>query len=139
MSHDVALGPGPCSSLPELLRERATYQPARVAYTFLLDGESRAAELTYQELDRKARAVAALLTAQTPPGSRALLVYPAGLEFITAFLGCLYANVVAVPTFPPDSGRAQRALPRLRAITNDAQPGLALTETALLPALDEFL
>jgi acyl-CoA synthetase (AMP-forming)/AMP-acid ligase II len=110
-----------------------------VAYTFLLDGESHVAELTYEELDRKARDVAALLAAQASPGARALLVYSAGLEFVAAFLGCLYANVVAVPAFLPDSGRGRRTLPRLRAITNDARPGLALTETALLPALDEFL
>jgi acyl-CoA synthetase (AMP-forming)/AMP-acid ligase II len=110
-----------------------------VAYTFLLDGESRVADVTYQELDCKARAVAAALAAQAPPGSRVLLAYPAGLEFIAALLGCLYANMVVVPAFPPEPGRSRRSLPRLRAIAKDAQPRLALTEAALLPALDEFL
>jgi acyl-CoA synthetase (AMP-forming)/AMP-acid ligase II len=30
----------------------------------------------------------------------ALLLYAPGLEFIAAFFGCLYAGVVAVPSFP---------------------------------------
>ena len=34
-------------------------------------------------------------------GDRVLMVYPPGLEFAVAFLGCLYAGVTAVPYYPP--------------------------------------
>jgi acyl-CoA synthetase (AMP-forming)/AMP-acid ligase II len=80
-----------------------------------------------------------LLQARAAPGSRALLLYPTGLEFIAAFFGCLYAGMVAIPAFPPDLGRAKRTLPRLRAITTDAQPQFALTESALLASVNDFL
>ncbi len=89
------------SSLVELVRWRATQQPERRGYTFLIDGEAEGDHLTFVDLDRKAQAVAALLQRYVEKGKRVLLIYPSGLEFITAFFGCLYAGVIAVPTYPP--------------------------------------
>ena len=60
-------------------------------------------------------------------GERALLLYPAGLDFIAAFFGCLYAGVVAVPAYPP---RRNRSLSRIQAIVDDAQARVALTTAA---------
>src|SRR6185437_15528320 len=34
-----------------------------------------------------------------------LLMYPPGPDYVAAFLGCLYAGVVAVPVYPPDQTR----------------------------------
>jgi acyl-CoA synthetase (AMP-forming)/AMP-acid ligase II len=91
------------SNIVEILQHRARSQGNNLAYIFLQDGESKETRLTYQELDLKAKAIASQLQQLVTPGSRALLVYPysAGLEFITAFFGCLYAGVVAVPCHPP--------------------------------------
>lgn len=88
-------------SVVELLCFRSSTQPNRDAFTFLLDGETEQATLTYQELDRRARRVAAQLQALGLEGERALLLYPAGLDFLVAFFGCLYASVVAVTAYPP--------------------------------------
>ena len=60
------------------------------------------------------------------------MLYPAGLEFIAAFFGCLYAGVIAVPLPPPNLAQPQRTLPRLRAIISDAQPSVVLTTSAIL-------
>jgi acyl-CoA synthetase (AMP-forming)/AMP-acid ligase II len=65
-------------------------------------------------------------------GERALLLYPAGLEFISAFFGCLYAGVIAAPLPPPNLGQPHRTLPRLRAIIANAQPSFVLTTSAIL-------
>jgi hypothetical protein len=46
---------------------------------------------------KASRAIAAALARVVPPGERALLLYPPGLEVIAAFFGCLYAGVIAVP------------------------------------------
>ena len=91
------------SNIVEILQQRAESQGDDTAYIFLKDGENKEVRLTYKELDRKAKAIAIQLQALVNPGSRALLVYSysAGLEFITAFFGCLYAGVVAVPCHPP--------------------------------------
>ena len=116
------------STLVEVLRWRALQQPEHRAYTYLIDGEIEGAYLTYAQLDCQARAIGALLQSYSASGERALLLYPAGLEFIPAFFGCLYAGVVAVPLPPPNMTQPQRTLARLRAITDDAQPVLALAK-----------
>ncbi len=116
------------STLVEVLCQRTLESPSRVAYRFLADGEEEESSLTYAELDRRARALGALLQESGAAGERALLLYPPGLEFITAFLGCLYGGVVAVPAYPPRSNRPD---PRLQAIAEDSRPLLALTTTAL--------
>ncbi len=87
------------TSLLDILKSRAQYQPDSPAYIFLQNGETESGTLTYGELDQQARAIASHL--QAWQGERALLLYPSGLEFITAFFGCLYAGVVAVSVYPP--------------------------------------
>lgn len=115
-------------SLVDLLLWRTQQQPDQRVYTFLLDGEAAEAHLTYRDLDCQARAIAAQLQAAMVPGSRVLLLYPPGLEFIAAFWGCLYAGVVAVPTYPPQRNRPD---PRFQAILQDAQPAAALTTSSI--------
>lgn len=82
-----------------LLRHRAAAQPERLAYRFLRDGERDEVTLTFAALDRRARAIGANLAKRFAPGSRLLLLYPAGLDFIAALMGTWYAGMVGVP-FP---------------------------------------
>jgi acyl-CoA synthetase (AMP-forming)/AMP-acid ligase II/acyl carrier protein len=122
-----------CTTLVEVLRARAELQPDRVGYVFLLDGERKEIQLTYGELDRQARAIAARLQDAGATGERALLLFQPGLDYIAAFFGCLYAGVTAVPAFPP---RPNRPMPRLQGIVADAQIKLALTTAALMKNIE---
>jgi len=124
------------STLVELLRHRARCQPDDIAYTILLDGEQQQLDLTYRELDRQARAIAAWLETHGLSGQKALLLYPAGAEFIAAFFGCLYAGVVAVPVYPP---RRNRSLIRIQAISDDADAKVALTTDAVLKRVEPII
>jgi acyl-CoA synthetase (AMP-forming)/AMP-acid ligase II len=63
-------------------------------------------------------------------------LYPAGLDFLVAFFGCLYAGVVAVTTYPP---RNERNTPRIKAISIDAQAAIALTTTEILPTVRSLM
>ncbi|MDB9392184.1 fatty acyl-AMP ligase [Microcystis aeruginosa] len=121
------------STLVELLRYRASSQPERIAYIFLRDGEIEEARLTYGELDQKARAIAAHLQSLEAKGERGLLLYPPGLDFISAFFGCLYAGVVAIPAYPP---RRNQNLWRLQAIIADSQARFTFTNAVLFPSLE---
>lgn len=121
------------STLVELLRYRASSQPERIAYIFLRDGEIEEARLTYGELDQNARAIAAYLQSLEAKGERGLLLYPPGLDFISAFFGCLYAEVVAIPAYPP---RRNQNLFRLQAIIADSQARFTFTNAALFPTLE---
>jgi acyl-CoA synthetase (AMP-forming)/AMP-acid ligase II len=124
------------SSLVELLRWRARQQPDQKIYTYLADGEVEGTHLTHAELDSQSRAIAALLQSFGASGVRGLLLYTAGLEFIPAFFGCLYAGVIAVPLPPPNVAQPQRTLPRLRTIAQDAQPMLVLTTSSILSKVE---
>ena len=115
-------------TLIERLQEQASIQPDKRAFTFLADGETEIDSLTYQGLHQQARAIASVLQSYQAQNQRALLLYQPGLEFITAFLGCLYAGVVAVPVYPP---RANRSIERLLSIIEDAGASFALTTKSI--------
>jgi natural product biosynthesis luciferase-like monooxygenase protein len=127
-----ALGSAPLT-LIELLRWRALHQPEFVSYTFLEDGESKEAHLTYRDLDRQARAIGTLLQNLVAKGERVLLLYPPGLEYIAAFFGCLCAGAIAVPAYPP---RLNRSMARLLAVAQDSQASVALTTGQILSKVE---
>ena len=116
-------------SLVDVLRTAAQAPAEQPAYTFLTDGEAAAERLSFAELDLRARRIAVRVRAAAAPGERALLLFPPGLDFISAFFGCLYAGVVAVPAYPP---RLHRAEPRLRSLVTDCRPQVILTTAVLL-------
>ncbi len=120
-------------TIVDLLRQRAAYRPHDRAFTFLVDGENEELNITYAELDRKARAVGAWLTSEGMAGKRVLLLYPSGLDFIAAFMGCLYGGAIAVPAYPP---RKNRSVERIEAIASDADASVALTTRDVLDRFD---
>jgi acyl-CoA synthetase (AMP-forming)/AMP-acid ligase II len=99
------------------------------------DGEPTE-RITRGELHQRARSLAAALRRQCASGDRVLLLYPPGLEFVTAFTACLYAGVVAVPAPPPHPTRVRAALPRLAGMVADCAAALALTTNVVRPALE---
>ena len=113
----------------DLLATHAEAHPSRSALIFLEDGEGHAAELTYPALHRQASAIAAGLTRRRLQGERVILLFPSGLEYPAAFLGCLYAGTIAVPVYPP---RNNAHAERVAIIARDARAVAALTLPGLL-------
>lgn len=126
------------TSLAQALMRHAARRPDELALRFL-DGHDEAGEvLSYGQLHRGAVAIAQVLQRQAAAGERAVLLLPSGPEYVAAFFACLYAGVIALPAYPPESLRPQH-LERLRAIIEDAEPKVVLTTEALLPGLREHL
>jgi len=123
------------ASLVDILRWRGKEQPHQLAYRYLNDGEYDEVVMTYKDLDRRARAIAALLQSSAKEGDRALLIFPPGLDFIAAFFGCLYAKIFAIPAYPPHPARPERNLPVILRIANDAKPAVALLTLPLLDVI----
>jgi acyl-CoA synthetase (AMP-forming)/AMP-acid ligase II len=126
----------PNTNLVEQLRYWAEAQPDQIAFYFLNDGEDDVIRVTFDQLDRQARAIAATLAAEGISGERVLLLYPPGLDFIAGFFGCLYAGATAVPAFPP---RRNRNTTRIQSISDDAEAKAALTVSETLDRTLTFL
>ena len=116
-------------TLVDILRRRAAEQPGDRAYVFVSDKGEEEAALSYAELFARSEAVAARLAVQAERGDRALLLFPAGLDFLIAFFACLRAGIVAVPMMLP---RRQSTRDASASIAADCAPRLALTTSALL-------
>jgi acyl-CoA synthetase (AMP-forming)/AMP-acid ligase II len=123
------------SSLVELLCYRSQNQPSKTAFIFLSDGETKTHSVTYQTLNQQARAIAHLLQTVISQGDRVLLLYPPGLEFISAFFGCLYAGIIAVPASPPHPNRPAS---RLLSLVSDTQATAILTTTSLFSRIEQY-
>jgi acyl-CoA synthetase (AMP-forming)/AMP-acid ligase II len=130
----VTLKPSQYTNIVELLSDRAARDPERTALTFLGDGENVTRTFSYASLHQHACAVAAQLEGRAAAGDRALLLLPNGADYVVAFLGCLYAGLIAVPVYPPASQLPQH-WSRLVSIARDSRPRLVLTESELLPAI----
>ena len=105
--------------------------PDAVAFRFLpAGGEPKA--LSFAALNRQVDIIASALASRQEPGSRALLVFKPGLDFIAAFVACLRAGVVAVPLRPPGPRETGG---RIAAVIADAGADLILTHgEASIPA-----
>lgn len=129
-----------------ILQARAAERPHRKAFVFLDSQGGVADELTFAELDRRARRIAEELMVSGLRDQRVLLMYPPGLDFITALFGCFYSGAVAVP-LPYLTGK--RAVERINAICRNADPAGVLTldrirkdpevQTAFLGQSDEIV
>jgi acyl-CoA synthetase (AMP-forming)/AMP-acid ligase II len=119
-------------SLVALLAHRAASQGDERAYVFLSDRGTEEAVISFRQLHDAARTLATRLAKVAPPGDRALLVFPPGLEFIVGFFGCLIAGVIAVPMMVPrrQSGRDSSAaiLANCEPTVVLSSPGLAIRE-----------
>ncbi|MGC4088932.1 MAG: AMP-binding protein [Polyangiaceae bacterium] len=121
--------------LGQLARQRADVTALVVVSE--RDGQLHEVSLGYAELERKVRALASRLQ-RFARGERALLLLENDEHYVISFFACLYAGLVAVPVFPPESLRPQH-MARLLGIARDARPGCVLTTRELEDALSATL
>lgn len=129
----------PWPTLVDMCLDRAEVDPERRSFVFLEDGETESDSLTLGQLDRQAKAIATRLSKSTAAGSRALLAYPPGLEFLCAFMGCLYAGVIAVPIAPIERGRDTARIRHLRSLMESAGPEALLSTASAMPGITDII
>ncbi|TJZ72934.1 non-ribosomal peptide synthetase [Chitiniphilus eburneus] len=119
------------------LRQLATERPADTALIVVdeQDGVPLDRAIDYATLDERVRALAASLQRRFAPGERALLLLDNDDHYVVAFFACLYAGLVAVPVFPPESARPQHVA-RLLGIVADARACCVLTIEAMRPLVE---
>ncbi|MDP4196876.1 MAG: fatty acyl-AMP ligase, partial [Bacteroidota bacterium] len=127
------------STLIDIVHLRALHQPDKTAFRFLADRTDEKTEVTFSELDRNVRNLAAILQKSNLKGERAILLYPSGKDYVTGFLGCLYSGVIAVPAYPPDPTRLNNTLKRLQVIIENSQAKVALTTSHIYSTIKKLL
>ncbi|CAG4899548.1 fatty acyl-AMP ligase [Paraburkholderia gardini] len=132
----VPAAPYGSSSLVEVARGHAHANPAGQPFTYIDYSGSQPEDqsITCLRFDQRARQIAALLQTSGKPGDRVLLLYPAGLDYLCALFGCLYAGMIGVPAYPPLNPRLRD---RLAAVARDCGASAALTTAATLTQLDD--
>lgn len=100
--------------------------PDKAAFVFITRAQEET--LSFAELDKCASNIASALLNNNLVGQNVLLVFTPGLEFIKAFLGCLYAGVIPVPVNTPTQSSS---VDRFEKIVQDAAIGRVLTTAGL--------
>ena len=138
---DMLLGDVERATLVEIVQDRAATFPDAIALRYLASGDVSGPliELSYRDLLRRSCAIGAAFQHNHADGDRALLVFPPGLEFVTAFFGCLFAGVIPVPVYPPELAQHERTFSKLHAIVADSGARFALTASQYLPTLERML
>lgn len=126
-------------NLLELVAARALQRGDAVAYRFLGDGDEESQRLSFVALAQEARGMAACLRKRIVPGTRVLLLYPSGLEFVTAFMAVLHAGGIAVALPPPPADHADPVDQLVQAVCADCAPEVALVHDHLSGAVDRLL
>jgi long-chain fatty acid adenylyltransferase FadD28 len=126
------------SSIPAVLRERASLQPNDEAFTFIdyeQDPKGVPETLTWSQLYRRASNVARELRVCGNPGDRAVILAPQGLDYIAAFLGSLQAGLIAVPLSVPHAGAHDE---RVNSVLRDTSPSVILTTSSISANVAEY-
>ena len=122
-----------CETLVDILRQRASTEPERLAFGFLPNGLDDEIKCNYMALDQNARKIGAALQRAGLAGERAVLLYQPGPEYVCALMGCLYASVVAVPLYAP---RFNSSYARVTQVVSSARAAVLLSTEKVLATLD---
>jgi fatty acid CoA ligase FadD28 len=126
------------TSIPAMLRERASLQPNDTAFTFIdydQDWEGVAETVTWSQAYRRTLSVAQEVRRYSSTGDRALILAPQGQDYIAAFLGALQAGLIAVPLSVPTGGVHDE---RVSSVFDDTLPSVILTTSAAVDSVIEY-
>jgi acyl-CoA synthetase (AMP-forming)/AMP-acid ligase II len=104
-------------SITEALDSHAVENGSKLAFEFIGKTDMECTTLTFEELRNRSLYTAGYLQTKPVYPKVAILLYPQGLEFISAFMACLYAGVIAVPVHIPN---AKQGLTFLKNIIADS-------------------
>ena len=121
----------PASDLPTLVHRNRHFAQSiadNPVFTHVLGEPGKHQQLTFADLDSRARQIAGEIQAKGGVGKTVLVVLNPGVDYAAAIYGCMYARAIAVPVYPPQMLRLQHTLPRLRAIIENAQAKLMISD-----------
>jgi 1-acyl-sn-glycerol-3-phosphate acyltransferase len=130
-----ATEPVEAATLVDVLAAHVHAHPERV-HLYLRQDTGAEEPLTYAQLDREARAVAAgLLEVGVDPGQRVAIMLPTERSFFVSFFGVLFAGAVPVPIYPPfRRATLEEHLQRQAGILRNAEASVLITNDEIRAA-----
>ncbi|MCH5586568.1 fatty acyl-AMP ligase [Shimazuella sp. AN120528] len=116
----------------EVIQEQSAIQPEKEVFTFLRDIGGNDSRLTFQELEQRMSSIGTHLAQVGATGQRVLILLEPSMNYILAFLGCLYAKAIAVPAYPPNM---KKQFGRLINVIQDSKAKYAITSRAIYDKL----
>ena len=123
-------------NLVDMTSTRSIQHTNREVMSFLNEAGEREGSLTFEGLDQAARHIAAGLVEKGLSKANVILLYAPGLDYISAFFGCLYAGATPVPAYPP---MGARDIERLKRVVMDCGAQAILTSSMLLPMIESWV
>uniref|UniRef100_A0A8C4PYZ0 DMAP1-binding domain-containing protein n=1 Tax=Eptatretus burgeri TaxID=7764 RepID=A0A8C4PYZ0_EPTBU len=123
--------------LSEVLQYRAGTMPDHNLFTLVNNKGAVTATATYLQLHRRAERITTLLLekGRLNKGEHVALVYPPGVDLVTAFYGCLYAGCVPVTVRPPHPQNLTSTLPTVKMIVEVSKSVCVLTTLNVMKLL----
>src|SRR5690349_9597730 len=113
--------------LPDIVLNHVKNKPESIAYTFICNNNSANENISFSELDYRARLLAKIFYTKNLIQERIILLYPAGLEFIVAYLACLYSGAIAIPLHYSTLDSPEKLLALTQTIVDQANVKLIVT------------
>jgi acyl-CoA synthetase (AMP-forming)/AMP-acid ligase II len=124
------------ATIVDIARQNAIVQPERSHVIFLQDGDQRETALSFAQLDRSARHIAAWFQEQgLQAGDRVMIMLPNGLEFVQVLYGCFYAGIIAVPQPQQLQAYLSTFLPTIRS----ARPRMLVASLSIVDFVRRYL
>lgn len=117
------------SLLLERIRRLGVQNPEGLAIAFVNERGRATESMSRADAMAEMGEVADLLRQRcvAAPGDRVLLVYPPGLDFVRALLGCMAAGVIPVPVYPPDPISPHKSIEGFLRVVDDCGATAVLT------------
>jgi acyl-CoA synthetase (AMP-forming)/AMP-acid ligase II len=115
----------------EILMARAEAEPDRLSHAFIEDRGRRTDTLSYGQLCERVERVAAFLLRSSARQEPVACIFGPGIDFVTAFLGCLWAGRIGVPIAPARRGEGHEAIDQ---VLRDCGARIVLTNIEALGA-----
>jgi acyl-CoA synthetase (AMP-forming)/AMP-acid ligase II len=117
-------------NLVEALETQLIKDPSRIAIRYLLGDDDREETLTCAQLRNKIIARAKDLKSKAGgKGATAVLIYTPSIDFVISFFACLYAGIIAVPSYPPIQRRLTNDLLRIELICRDSEAKMIIADS----------
>ncbi len=115
---------GGFQTLSEKLIYQAKVTPGKTVYIQLDENGEELININYASLVSNSISVSKQLLEHHNKGDRCLIAIPGGVEFMIAFLGCVFAGIIAVPVIMPKKNKENT---RFWSIVTDSEPTSILT------------